>query len=172
MDTRSVAQIKFDALVRLIMQNTLAGILPIYLVTEYQKSGGSWVGQLISEYLGIPFPRNKIPRIEKCVLHGHVLPTPFLRNVVCVFRDGRDAVVSSYFHMLFENEKNSPHLVTRTRGALSFKDYNDVEANLPLFMEYLFERHHMRSVFRPNQFTWTEFVRRWHGTCSRTRLYR
>ena len=163
MDNRSVASIKFDALVRMAMQNTLSRALPIYLITEYQKSGGTWIGQMLAAYLDLPFPRNRIPKMQACILHGHVLPTPFLSNVLCVYRDGRDAVVSSYFHMLFENDKNSPHLVKRVRSELNFTNYDDVRGNLPVFIKYLFTAHHKRTLFRPNQFTWTEFVSEWRA---------
>lgn len=163
MENRSVLHIKLDGLIRLLMNNTLSGALPLYLVTEYQKSGGSWVGQMLSEYLQLPFPRNRIPSIRSSVLHGHIMPTPFLRNVLCVYRDGRDTVVSSYYHMLFESDKNSPHLVKRCRDDLGFADYDDVKNNMPRFIEYLFTEHHKKSLTRFNQFTWSEFVDAWYG---------
>lgn len=161
MDTRSVAAIKIDAFTRMVMQNTLSGLFPLYLVTEYQKSGGTWVGQMLSSYLDIPFPRNRLPILKKSVLHGHLMPTPFLKNVLCVFRDGRDTTVSSYFHMLFESDKNSPHLVDRCRDDLQFSDYDDVRSNMPRFIEYLFSEHHKKTLTRRNQFTWSEFVDAW-----------
>ena len=161
LDNRSIFEIKVDALTRLFLQNTVSGILPIYIVTEYQKSGGSWVGQMLSEYMDIPFPRNCFPVFKKSVQHGHLLPKPTMNNVVCVFRDGRDAVVSSYFHMLFESDKNSPKLVAICRDSLQFENYSDVYENLPKFIEYLFTEHHSRTLWRQNQFTWSEFVDAW-----------
>ncbi len=161
MDNRSKIHIKADGLIRLIMNNTLSGVLPLYLVTEYQKSGGTWVGQILSEYLDLPFPRNRVPKIQASVLHGHLMPTPFLRNVLCVFRDGRDTIVSSYYHMLFESDKNTPGLVHDTRKALQFKDYDDIKTNLPKFTEYMFTKHHIKTLTRRNQFTWAEFVDGW-----------
>jgi len=161
MENRSVMHIKIDGLIRLLMNNTLSGVLPLYLVTEYQKSGGTWVGQMLSEYLNLPFPRNRIPSLRSSVLHGHIMPTPFLKNVLCVYRDGRDTVVSSYFHMLFESDKNSPHLVKKCRDDLRFSDYADVQANMPRFIEYLFTCHHKKTLLRWNQFTWSQFVDAW-----------
>jgi len=146
---------------RMAMQNLLSGLLPLYIITEYQKSGGTWVAQMLAEYMGLPFPRNRIPTVRASVLHAHVLPNPLLRNTVVVLRDGRDAVVSSYYHMIFESEWNSPHLVQRTRAALGLSDYQDVRRNLPEFIRYLFEEHHRRTWLRPNQFTWAEFVNAW-----------
>lgn len=163
MDSRSVFEIKTDAFSRLVLHNTISSLLPVYIVTEYQKSGGSWVGQMLSEYLDIPFPRNRYPVLSKSVNHGHLLPKRTMKNVLCVFRDGRDTMVSSYYHMLFESDKNVKGLVAKCRADLGFEDYNNIKENLPVFIEYLFTRHHMRSLLRPNQFTWREFVDSWWG---------
>jgi hypothetical protein len=92
-------------------------------------------------------------------MHGHLLYTPFLKNVFCVLRDGRDVVVSAYYHMLFENEKSSPLLAKKTRGALQFDDYDDIQKNLPRFIEYLFVIENRRMF----HFNWAEFINSWWG---------
>lgn len=161
MDNRSLFEIKADAVARLAMHGPLSQLFSIYTVTEYQKSGGTWVGQMISDYVGIPFPRNRFPVLQNSVLHGHLLPRPLMSNVVCVFRDGRDAIVSSYFHMLFESDKNIKSLVEKCRKDLAFHDYDDVTYNLPKFIEYVFDVHHKRTIWRQNQFTWNEFADSW-----------
>lgn len=161
MDNRSRWQIRGDALIRFAMANAVSGLLPLYIVTEYPKSGGTWIGQILAEYLFVPFPRNRLPRFGISVQHAHYLSNPLLQNVLCVFRDGRDAMVSFYFHMLFENDTSSPLVVNETRRALKFSDYDDVRENLPKFIEYLFDKQ-SRSL-SPFQFTWSEFVRSWIG---------
>lgn len=159
MDKRSRLSIKFDALQRLLMNNMLSGILPLYIVTEYPKSGGTWVGQMLSAYLGVPFPRNGRPKLSSCVMHGHYGYTPFMRNVLCVVRDGRDVAVSAYYHMLFPNEHNSPHLIERTRHHNPFKNYDDITENLPAFIEYLFRTENRRLM----HVNWSQFVDSWLG---------
>jgi len=161
LDKRSIYEIKTDALVRSMFHGVLSGILPVYTVTEYQKSGGTWVGQMLAEYMDIPFPRNRFPVFSKSLLHGHLMHKPKMQNVICVFRDGRDAIVSSYFHMLFESDKNIKMLVDRCRSDLAFDDYYDVKKNLPTFIEYLFTEYHVKTMWRQNQFTWNEFVDAW-----------
>ena len=141
------------------MCHTLSGLLPLYIINEYPKSGGTWLGQMIADYLKLPFPRNKRPKIESCIMHGHMMPGPFMRNIFCLFRDGRDVMVSSYFHMLFQNEKNPPRLVKRIRKDLNFSDYDNVRANLPVFIRYNFERR--KKSWNPNQFTWPQYVNAW-----------
>ena len=98
----------------------LSGRLPLYVVTELPKSGGSWVSQMLSDYLCIPFPRNRFPRLETCVMHGHYLFGKRMKNVVVVLRDGRD-VVSYYYHCLFENELNNMRLVQRVEKIFNLK---------------------------------------------------
>ena len=159
MDRRSRLAIKADALQRLLMNNMLSGVLPLYIVTEYPKSGGTWLAQMLSAYLDIPFPRNTRPKLEKCIMHGHYLYTPFMKNVICVVRDGRDVVVSAYYHMLFPNDKNSRYLVEHTRRLNVFSDYNDITSNLPRFIEYLFTVENRKFL----HFNWNEFVDSWFG---------
>ncbi|MEM6638899.1 MAG: sulfotransferase domain-containing protein [Pseudomonadota bacterium] len=161
MDKRSRLSIWSDAAFRYLVANTLSGVLPIYVITEYPKCGGTWVGQMVSDYLQLPFPRNRWIPVKASVHHAHYVYTPSIRNTLAVFRDGRDVMVSFYFHMMFENEKSSPHVVHKTRKALKFADYNDVHSNLPTFIEYLFD---IQSKSRsPFQFTWPEFVRSFEG---------
>ena len=163
MDNRSQLAIKYDALKRYAILNTLSGFLPIYVVTEYPKSGGSWLSQMLSEYLDVPFPRNHAPAIQKSLFHGHIPYNPRIKNVCCMHRDGRDIMVSLYFHSLFQNDKNSPLLVERCRQDLNFKDWDDVGANLPDFIEYVYQRD--QSSRSPFRFSWPEYVSGWrnHG---------
>ncbi len=154
-------QIKLDAIKRYIMINTLSGVLPLYIVTEYPKSGGSWVSQMVSEYFNVPFPRNKAPKIQSCVMHGHNLYSPLMRNVICVLRDGRDVMTSAYFHRLFENDKNSPIMVRKIREMVPFDDYENVRKNMPAFIEH--QARVSRRSLSPGKFTWGEFVDSWYS---------
>ncbi|MDA8095088.1 MAG: sulfotransferase domain-containing protein [Betaproteobacteria bacterium] len=159
MDHRPRFAIKMDALQRMAMKNMLSQVLPLYIVTEYPKSGGTWVGQMLAHYFDVPFPRNCAPKLESCIMHCHSLYSPLMRNVFCVVRDGRDVMVSAYYHMFFHNEKNSPFLVERARKHNPFRDYEDVESNLPRVIEYLFTVEN-RKLFH---FNWNEFIDSWVG---------
>ncbi|MEM7029539.1 MAG: sulfotransferase domain-containing protein [Chloroflexota bacterium] len=159
-DQRSKFAIKFDVLSRIVLCNTLSGVLPLYIVTEHPKSGGTWFGQMLSSALQIPFPRNQMPRLTTSIMHGHYLYSPGLRNVFCVMRDGRDIAVSYYYHALFENERNPAWRVHAMREKFPFQDYDDIEQNLPVFIEYLLSRK--QRFYRPSNFSWTQFVDSWH----------
>jgi hypothetical protein len=114
---------------------------------------------MLAAYLGIPFPRNRRPNFESCVLHGHVLHNRLLTNAVCVLRDGRDVMVSAYYHRLFRHEIHGPKFIERTRSRVPFTDYENVEKNLPAFIEYMFERE-ARGFMK---FRWDEFAESWLG---------
>jgi hypothetical protein len=147
--------LKTESIVRAAMNYGLSGFLPLYIVTEYPKSGGSWFSQMLSEYLDIPFPRNKMPKLECCVMHGHYLYFPTMKNVFVVLRDGRDLMVSYYYHSYFKHERFNAGLVERMRRELPFPDYDNIRKNLPQFIRYKF------TTKRAPRFTWTEFVESW-----------
>jgi len=105
---------KFEGVVRLGMCYALSSFLPLYIVNEYPKSGGTWVCQMLSDYLAIPFPRNQFPKFQSSIMHGHYLYIPRMKNVYIVMRDGRDIMVSYYYQSLFKHE----NLLTDTINVL------------------------------------------------------
>jgi hypothetical protein len=138
----------------------------IVLVVEYPKSGGTWLSQLVSSYLELPFPRNIFPKLEDNVLHGHYQPSATfhkLNKILWLVRDGRDVMISLYHHYLLWNDKNriNPKDVHYHRSKLPFKDYEDISANLPAFIQYTFE--HVPSKMQ--QFTfmgnWSDYNMKW-----------
>lgn len=133
---------------------------PLYVVNEYPKSGGSWVGDMLSELLNLPFPRNRLPVFKSSILHCHTLNSWNMQNVLVVWRDGRDVIISQYYYWLFKNEKYNSSLVDKSRDDLKFADYNDIKNNLPIFIKYIFEDK--RSI----NISWTDFVNKWAG-CDR-----
>jgi hypothetical protein len=139
----------------------MSGIVPYYIVNEYPKSGGSWVGNMLSQALKIPFPRNRLPMCKSSILHGHMMHSWNMHNILIVWRDGRDILISQYYHSLFENERGNSILVKKSRKDLNFNDYNDIENNLSKFMEYSYERKKLTNM------NWSEFVDKWadHKKC-------
>lgn len=76
---------KFINASRIIILYKFYKIFSNYLVVEYPKSGGTWLGQLISSYLDIPFPRNTFPKLNNSLFHGHYLPANNLKNLKNIF---------------------------------------------------------------------------------------
>lgn len=144
-----------NELVRTGMVHLLSGMIPLYVVNEFPKSGGTWVGQMLGRALGVPFPRNRSPMLRPSIMHGHYLRPQGINNATVVWRDGRDVMVSWYHQQLIPHQWNRLQ-VARSRRELPLEDYDDVYGNLPAFIEYAFTRPHSPG------FSWTDFVRRWH----------
>ncbi len=156
---------------RYFLVNELPGYFNFFLVTEFPKSGGSWIGQLISGYFDIPFPRNNFPRFGMSVVHGHYLPKNKINKTKKIFwmvRDGRDVVVSSYYYYLFPNERNkkNPKDMLYYKSRLHFKEIEDIKRNLPEYIKFIF-------THKPNVITrfgfegnWAGFNREWVEYCS------
>ena len=155
MRLRSGISERSNDLLRAGMVHFLSGAVPLYVVNEFPKSGGTWVGQMLGRALGVPFPRNRLPVLRPSIMHGHYLDPRGMKNVVVAWRDGRDVMVSWYHQQLIPHEWNA-HQVSRSRRELLLEDYADVQGNLPAFIEYAFSQPHSPS------FSWTDFVCRWH----------
>lgn len=147
--------LKLNATLRYCLVHFGSKALPLYIVNEYPKSGGSWLGEMLSETIDIPFPRNRLPIFNSCIMHGHMKHTWNMHNVVVMWRDGRDILVSEYYHSLIKNDKGNSVLVDRTRAELCFNDYQDIKTNLPAFMEYVYDSR--------KGMTWPSFVDCWKG---------
>jgi hypothetical protein len=144
-----------NELFRAGLVHLLSGAVPLYVVNEFPKSGGTWVGQMLGRALDVPFPRNRLPVLRPSIMHGHYLRPWGMKNVVVAWRDGRDVMVSWYHQQLIPHEWNELQ-VARSRRELPLEDYEDVYANLPAFIEYAFTRPHSPG------FSWADFARRWH----------
>lgn len=139
-----------------LMLATLRRHLPLYVVNEFPKSGGTWISQMLADAIGVPFPRHRMLPFQSCVVHGH-----YYRNfaggptTLVVWRDGRDVMVSFYYQCYFSRDPISRPIVLYMRQALPFPDYDDIQANLPVFIE-----RSMTNQIWP-KFSWADFVRQW-----------
>ncbi|NCO76111.1 MAG: sulfotransferase domain-containing protein [Cyanobacteria bacterium] len=139
------------------MVHTCSKRIPLYIVNEHPKSGATWVGQMLSKALEVPFPRNQLPKFEPCIMHGHYIRPWGMNNVVMVWRDGRDVIVSWYYHCYFKHERFNSSLVDMMKSQLPFKDYDNIKENLPKFIEFCaLSKPPMRS-------SWTAFVTKWYN---------
>lgn len=133
----------------------LSRLMGLYIINEYPKSGGSWLSQMLSASLNVPFPRNRLPTLKSSIIQGHYYYTWNMHNVVVIWRDFRDIVVSNYFYSLFYNDRGNRGLVDNTRRKNPFSDYDAVTENLPEFIQFMYEGDGHPS------FTWSQFVRKW-----------
>ncbi|KEO57109.1 hypothetical protein DT23_17220 [Thioclava indica] len=112
---------------------------------------------MLSDALELPFRRNTPFRFESAVTHGHFLNPLGLTNVVVIWRDPRDLLVSFYYHCYFINEHQNADLVAMMKAKKPFKHYEDIRANLPAFIRFL-----TKKPVSPD-FTWVQFAQMWNG---------
>ena len=148
--------LRLNGLIRHAMVRNVPGFGPPKIVlTEHPKSGGTWVSQMIAEYLSIPNPRNRLPPRRRCVVHGHFLHVADANDLVVMWRDGRDVMVSYYYHTLFEKPTMIQGWANSQQKRLGIEDAHDVQRYLPRFIDYCF------TDGPPRNMSWTSFVETW-----------
>lgn len=127
---------------------------PIVL-TEYPKSGGTWMSQMLSASLDLPYPRNRLPTWKSQIIHGCYLNVSSKVKTIVVWRDGRDTMVSYYYHSMFDKPITSAKAGKKLRQHLGVTDPHNVKDMLPRFIEWAFNGGYPR-------FTWVDFVNKWY----------
>ena len=148
-----------NGLIRRAMVRGAPGFGPPKIVlTEYPKSGGTWITQMLAAYLGVPNPRNRLPPRRRCVVHGHFMDVAGANDTVVVWRDGRDVMVSYYYYALQERPTIRSGWVRMHRrriGMDDVRDVRDVHRYLPRFIEYCF------TSGLPRGMSWASFAEVW-----------
>ena len=147
--------LKLNAASRKLIIRYLSNFFPLYIVTEHPKSGGTWVSQMVAEYLRVPFPRNRMPIWGSQVMHTHDIGLEGQKYIFVVLRDGRDVMVSYYYHSLFYNDLYNARHVDRVRQRIQFDDHEDIRANLSRFIDLLNDKGHYPRL------TWRDFTEYW-----------
>lgn len=153
--TRNI--IRLEALYRLAVLKYLHRVLPVILVTEYPKSGASWLAQMLAELTGYDFPRQRFPGFKPSIYHGHYLFKPSSLNTIVFWRDPRDVMVSWYHHCLYKSDKNNHQLVDQIRKFLDIENVDNIRENLPRFIEYSF------TASLSPRFSFNDFFDTWYG---------
>ena len=143
---------KYNSLVRYVYWHYFSKKLNLFQIVEYPKSGGTWMTQLISKYLDTYYPRNVVPKFKHAVIHGHYKYSDSFNKIVYVVRDGRDIMVSYYFHYVIGNSRINPNVTKKNRDKLPFEDHDNIKQNLPLFIEYLYTDY-LKGF---NKFSWSQ----------------
>lgn len=108
----------------------------------FPKSGTVWLCQLLAGYLDLPYAQNPhLPVAMASVIHGHWDYDPKFPPTVYIVRDGRDVLVSKYFHFVRQMDGHR-----NPRAAKRMRSYFDeilgpgwepdaIERNLPRFVQ-------------------------------------
>ena len=118
-------------------------LIPLLYVTGYPKSGTTWLAYMVADYFGLPLPLMSVfPVGCPSVIRGH-LRVRKPNSLGCyAMRDGRDVMVSLYFHLTRSiPEGDHPKLSRRQRLMFpGLTNKENVQENLPGFMEQHFKR--------------------------------
>jgi hypothetical protein len=145
-------------------------VFPFYYLCEYPRSGGTWLGKMVADCLQIPYPAPPIfPYGFTCVIHNHWRYHPRLRRVIYLYRDGRDCMVSLFFHRMRRMAMGDRRMLRRfgRRYERLFGrryDPDDTAALLPKFLEDEFA--HPRSP----GINWAQHIRSWYDLENRPQI--
>ena len=134
---------------------------PFYYVSEYPRSGGTWLGEMLAAYLELPYPHQTLaPVLQSAVLHNHWGYSSRLKRVFYLYRDGRDVCTSMYFFCLraisHENAAMRNYYSAKLPPAVEENwQPDDSRKNMAAFVE-LWATNPMGC-----RITWTDHVRQW-----------
>lgn len=138
--------------------------IPFCYVIEYPKSGGTWLSQMLSSYLDLPFPRHAmLPIAFPSLIQAHWRYDSRLSRAVYLYRDGRDVMVSLYFHRMRQidlaRRNGWSHPLERDYQRLWGQGYdpNDSLTHLATFIELEAQRPRSAPLF------WSDHVEAWTG---------
>ncbi len=149
--------LKIEGLYRRLFMLLWARKSKSFLMTEYPKSGGSWLTTMLAEIAQVDFPRNRFPYERESAFQGHYIKAYGQKRVVVLWRDPRDIVVSYYFHSIVGNSHTNPAHVQSLRASIGISKPENVKEELPKFIDYMFSGN-----LSP-RFTWNDFFDRWYG---------
>lgn len=141
---------------------------PFYYVSEYPKSGGTWLAQMVADYLRLPFPQHTLlPLGFSCVIHNHWRFHPRLKRVFYLVRDGRDVMTSFYFHQMraaHHGDGRTAESVRQAYERLFGKDYDpqDVVRHMPRFVE-----HEFSDPGWGTRLNWRDHIEDWRSNAHR-----
>lgn len=149
---------QFDSSFRHALDILIRPVTNSLVLTEFPKSGGTWIGSLLSDALDIPYVRHSMPPLSTYVIHKHVLPGILAGSKpIIVVRDGRDIMVSYFFHAYYLDSPHTKRLTEKFASVLPTEDRESDAKNLCHFIEKSFT-----SPVYP-RFSWKMFCEQWLG---------
>lgn len=144
-----------------VITRSVGNRLGIWYACGYPKSGTVWLAELLSAYHQIPYPKNYLlPALMTSVVHSHWPYTTKRDKCVYVVRDGRDVMVSYFFHFAAELQSGrSPgwtgERLKKLREMDPKFDISDPVGSLPTFIRL--EMQQPRGI----RINWPDHVSQW-----------
>lgn len=115
------------------------GKSPGVFVLGYIKSGTNWLCKLVADVLDLPLMESWLldfPILTPCVYHMHrFIPLDSARRrTIYLMRDGRDTVVSGYFHLVREGGVVKDQF-DKALGRISTPE--NIKENLPEYIRFM-----------------------------------
>ncbi|MFQ5468997.1 MAG: sulfotransferase domain-containing protein [Gammaproteobacteria bacterium] len=108
------------------------------IVTEYPKSGGTWLTQMVADSCGFQFPKGDAP-ISDGIIHGHYLRVPGNKKKIVLWRDPRDVIISYYHHIFCRTDPVALKIKELYKPFLPHSRLNNIMTDLPFFSELVME---------------------------------
>lgn len=147
--------------------------IPIYCVSEYPRSGGTWLSSMMADYLRCAKPTATLFPIGcRSVVHNHWPFHKRLNRTVYLVRDGRDVMTSLYFFVM-RSYKSSlaggsrpSQMDRRVKTVFGGQfDPDDIRTNLAKFLAAEFER-----PFASGSINWPQHVDSWISNLARSKV--
>lgn len=110
-------------------------------VLGYIKSGTNWLCHLLSDAMDIPINepwKRNIPCLPPCIFHMHrFIPLKSVRKrTVYISRDGRDVMVSAYYHVVREGGTMKNRFEKYIGASVTAEQITE---NMPAFIRFMSE---------------------------------
>lgn len=140
-DQRTYLHIKVSAVQRYLLWHYAPDNQKFLRVTEFPKSGGTWLCQMLSDTLHLPFPRNQFMNMRRGIQHSHY-PGPINdKKTILLVRDGRDIMVSAYYHFVIGHDTSPSYFNALWRRRLGVADPLDIHQHLATFIRLFFQSY-------------------------------
>lgn len=109
-------------------------VFPFVYVVGFPKSGTTWGSQLVADGLNLPYPQHSVlPFGCATVLQTHTGYSESYPRAVYMVRDGRDVMVSLYFHLIANRDADSG-TAARYRSIRGLGTADSIRQDLPEFI--------------------------------------
>ncbi|MBN2906943.1 MAG: sulfotransferase domain-containing protein [Rhodobacteraceae bacterium] len=93
------------------------GRAPFIVLTEFPRSGGNWIRDMLGDALQLPVPRfSRLPVTFRAIIHNHDHRVIDGHDIVYVLRDGRDVFLSHFDKTVTTYLEGSPSVRKRVLG--------------------------------------------------------
>lgn len=138
--------------------------IPMYLVAEFPRSGGTWLSSMMSDYLRCAKPGlSVLPSACRAVMHNHWNYHKKFKRTIYLVRDGRDVFISLYFYSIRRfklrdiNQKSNKSQARLDEIFQKYPNSEDTLSGMKEFLKVEMEEPRFLSV------NWAQHIQMWHG---------